>query len=518
MKFSKIVTFALFVVLVLILMRNFQYLYVAPIQNAYWWSSDETWLMSQYHQFVTTGHYVNPNAPGSMFSQCSGLLFGSCYVTAAMYGLPLLLIKHHTVDVGRTITFLLALLTLFSIWLIAKRYGVAPWLRMYGCILLASTLGFFIMSHAARYDLLVGFVVLIVVALLPLMIEKYSDLSVLLGLAFPSLLLLNGHLIIYLFLVLAYFSFVYKPKWKVFFASMTSGFLVLFVLQVVLLHSVSIFGPLSDGLNKIPMLMIIHPKSDFANLYWRYFIANMWARNILFLSIAMILLFLLARVKYKVSFSNALTITEKRLAIGLALLILSSVFLEDVVTPRYFIHVLPALVFMLMIMISFLFRASSNKVLTMSVVLLIGVFSVYDYSNNSAAMGQTGEVISRENQSAITDALRILHSHANKSIPRVFCTASGQATVMDDDSCALVTTIMYNQPIDNLPASTLWKNANIDYAIKYSGNWSEKNSYIDTSTHPRIIFERAGHFTDYERTYDPSGLKALDTLRVYEYR
>ena len=171
MKFSKIVTFALFLVLLLILIRNFQYLYVAPIQNAYWWSSDETWLMSQYHQFVTTGHYVNPNAPGSMFSQCSGLLFGSCYVTAAMYGLPLLLIKHHTVDVGRTVTFLVGLLTLLSLWLIAKRYNVPPWLRMYGCILLASTLGFFIMSHAARYDLLVGFIVLIAVALLPLMIE-----------------------------------------------------------------------------------------------------------------------------------------------------------------------------------------------------------------------------------------------------------------------------------------------------------------------------------------------------------
>jgi hypothetical protein len=518
MKFSKIVTFALFLILVLILIRNFQYLYVAPIQNAYWWSSDETWLMSQYHQFVTTGHYVNPNALGSMFSQCSGLLFGSCYVTAALYGLPLLLIKHHTVDVGRTITFLLGLLTLFSLWVIAKRYGVPPWLRMFGCILLASTLGFFIMSHTARYDLLVGLVVLLAVALLPLIIDSSANLSVVLGLAFPCCLLLNGHLIIYLFLVLVYFSFIYKPKWRVFFASMISGFLILFVLQVVLLHSLSIFGPLSDGLNKIPMLLIFHPKSDSTNLYWRYFIASMWARNILLLFIAMIPLFIVARVKHKVNFSNTLTVTEKRLMFGTALLILSSVFLEDVVTPRYFIHVLPAIVFLLLVMLSFLFRATSNNVLIVSVVILIGIFSVYDYSNNTIAMGKTGEIISRENQEAMSNALQAIHASANKSLPRVFCTASGQAIAMDDDSCILLTTIMYNQSTDNLPQPIVWKNANVDYAIKYSGNWNEKNSYIDTSAHPKIIFERTGHFADFERTYDPSGLKGLDTLRVYEYR
>jgi hypothetical protein len=77
---------------------------------------------------------------------------------------------------------------------------------------------------------------------------------------------------------------------------------------------------------------------------------------------------------------------------------------------------------------------------------------------------------------------------------------------------------MYNQPIDNLPQPALWKNANIDYAIKYSGNWSEKNSYIDTSTHPKIIFERTGLFTDFSRAYEPWDMKALDTLRVYEYQ
>jgi hypothetical protein len=170
------------------------------------------------------------------------------------------------------------------------------------------------------------------------------------------------------------------------------------------------------------------------------------------------------------------------------------------------------------VMLSFLFRATSNNVLIVSVVILIGIFSVYDYSNNTIAMGKTGEIISRENQEAMSNALQAIHASANKSLPRVFCTASGQAIAMDDDSCILLTTIMYNQSTDNLPQPIVWKNANVDYAIKYSGNWNEKNSYIDTSAHPKIIFERTGHFADFERTYDPSGLKGLDTLRVYEYR
>lgn len=519
MKPSHIVTIGISLALLWILIRSVHYLYVAPIQNAYWWSGDETWLMSQYNEFLTTGHYINPNAPGSAYARCTGMLFGSCYLTAAIYGIPALLLKFPTIDVGRTITFALSLAMLLTIWLLAKRYGLPPWLRMFSCILLASTLGFFVMSHTARYDLLVGFGVLACVAILPLALERYADLSIALGLLFPLCLLLNGHLLIYLFLVLVYFALISKANWKMLGISMIGGFALLFALQLLLLHSWSFFGPLEKkGLNQIPFTMLLHPKSDWANIFWRYYIASMWARNIIFLSVALVLALGIVMIRHKGKFPGVLSITEKRLAIGATLAVLASVFLEDDVTPRYFIHLLPTIVFVFTLSLFTLYRLSSVKLLVASIALLIGVFSLYDYAQATDTMGTVGETISSENASAIRAALAAIHARSKNKIPRVFCTVAGQSIAMDDDSCMLFTTVMYNQPAPAVPDSTIWQQAHIDYAIKYTGNWDEINSYIDTASHPKIIFERTGHFADFARSYDPAGFRALDTLRVYEYR
>jgi len=519
MKFSKIASFALFLVLFLVLIRNFQYLYVAPIQNAYWWSSDETWLMSEYHSFLTTAHYINPTAPGSAYAQATGVLFGSCYLTALLYGLPALILKFPIIDIGRTVTFSIGLFTLFTLWFFAKRYRAPTWLALFGCVLLASTLCFFVMSHTVRYDLLVGFAVLVFVALLPLVREQRSGLSIAFGLTLPFCLLLNGHLLIYLTLALAYFAFLTKPRWNIFIGSMIAGFVALFGIQFLLLHSTSFFGPLQkSGISKIPLQTIFHPKSDYWNLYWRIFIANMWARNILFLVVAILVVLTILRFRYKINIVHWATLAEKRLAIGAALVLFASLFLEDVLTPRYFIHVLPTIVFLLTIVLWVMYRIPSRKFLIVPVVIIIAVFSVWDYVSATDTMGSVGETISRENEHVMRSALAVIHTRSNNKVPRVFCTVAGQAIAMDDDSIVLFTTVMYNQPAAKVPDSTIWNRAKIDYAIKYSGNYKEVNSYIDTTSHPNIIFERTGHFADFARSYDAAGLMQIDTLRVYEFR
>ena len=112
---SRIVQVALLTITAVVLVINARYLYTAPVANSFnWWQGDETWLMAESNHFAATGHYINPLAPGSAYSECSGLLFGSCYLTATLYGLPLILVKSHAIDTGRTITWLFGVLTIFA--------------------------------------------------------------------------------------------------------------------------------------------------------------------------------------------------------------------------------------------------------------------------------------------------------------------------------------------------------------------------------------------------------------------
>ena len=532
---SKFTIAGLLAITAVVIVTNFQYLYTAPIANTYiWWRGDETWLMSQYDEFVRTGHYINPLGPGSVFSQCSGLFFGSCYLTAALYGLPLLFIKCHTIDAGRTITWIFAILTLLSLWGIAKRHRVSPVVCAYGCLLLSSTLCFFITSHCARSDMLVGLTVMTFTGCLPLIVEKhYINREVLLGLLIPLSLLVNGHVLIHSFLMLCYLIWAVgclKSRRSILICTCVAagGFVCLLIAQEALLGSASLFGPLSGGPGMMPIMQILHPKSDIANFNGRLIIINSWAPGILWVSIVLATTLLWARIRYKIKLSQ-MEQASRRLLISAALVAFSSIFLEFYQT-RYFIYVLPTIVLAFLIVISHLVSLlPRSSVAALASALSIGMaFGLWRYDIDTTRMGNVGEIITAANKTAVTDALATIHSwhkgrndHSYK--PRIFSTTAGQAITMDD-SCELITPVIYIQPSDNsISQNNLWKRAKIDYAIVCNSargqDWNEDDASIDSTarSHSRIIFERIGPVSDIGRSYDPSGLKNLDTLIVYEF-
>src|ERR1700722_15682593 len=172
---SRIVFVGLLSLTAAVLISNARYLYTSPVHNSFnWWQGDETWLMAESNHFISTGCYTNPPAPGFSYSDCSGVLFGSCYITAAIYGLPSLLIKVHTIDTGRTLSWIFAMLTVLALWMIARRYRVGPILTAFGCLMLAGTVCFFITTLSARSDMLVGLLILVLAGWLPFMIERLN--------------------------------------------------------------------------------------------------------------------------------------------------------------------------------------------------------------------------------------------------------------------------------------------------------------------------------------------------------
>jgi hypothetical protein len=526
---SKIVLASLILLTAIIFVSNLRYLYTSPVHNSFnWWQGDETWLMAESNHFVSIGHYTNPLAPSSAYSECSGVLFGSCYITALIYGLPSLLIKVHTIDTGRTISWIFSLLTVLALWVIARRYRVGPILTAFGCLMLAATVCFFITSHSARSDMLVGLSILLLAGWLPFMIEKPNvNRDVLLGLLLPLSLLINGHVLIISFLMIGYTAWVagiFRNKRSIFRMSgvAAAGLALLLIVQEVLLDSTSLLGPFNGSSGRMPIMRVFHPKADLANLDWRVFIANAWAPGLIWLSLLLVIALIWAGVRYKIRLSK-MEPAARRMVVCTVFVILPSIFLEYY-EPRYFIYVLPTIVLSFLIVISYLFRTLPRPSFIgltggLSVCLL---FALWRYEIDTTILGEGGDKITAANNAVMSEALATIHSR-HAGVPRIYSTVTGESVAMDD-SCILITPIMYYQPLDSHASrEDLWKRANIGYAIvcnpAHPLDWNETDSCISWSDRSRakVIFERVGAFYDMGRSYNASDLNLLDTLRVYEF-
>ncbi len=531
---SWIVVAGLLAVTAVVLGINIRYLYSTPVANTWvWWIGDETWLMAQCNQFVHTGHYINPLAPGSAFSKCSGLLFGSSYLTAALYGLPSLFMKGDTIAMGRTISFLCSIATLVGLWIIAKRYRVGSVLCAFGCLILASTVCFFMASHSARSDMLIGFTVLMLTGSLPLLVKdgnvNRSKLLLFLGLLIPLTLLVNGHVLILsapMLLFVIWDAGGFKSMRAAFqwVGAAVGGFVALLFSQWALLGSLSLFGPFSGSSGMMPILHLIHLKTDLANVQSRLSIASAWSPAIVWVFCILVAALIVARITYKVRLSQ-LEPTARRMIACAAIVALSSIFLEFY-WERYLIYVLPTVVLSFLILFDYLIRRLPRTFVSgIAAALTISlVFALYAYESETSRLGTVGKTITAANKTAVTDALLAIHSRHAGSV-RVFSTVPGECVAMDD-SCELITPVMYVQPIDSMMTrKDVWVNAKINYAIVCAAahrdvDWDD----IDTHMYPpdsskwKVIFERVGSFSDIGRPYTLADLAKLDTLRVYEFQ
>ncbi len=523
----KLILAGLFAAFIAVLAINARYLFVAPIPNTWiWWPGDETWLLSEYKNFLQTGHYINPLAPGSVFAESSGLIFGSCYLTAFLYAFPLLILHGHSIAVGRVITFVLSIATLFAMWRVSGIYKLPIVLRAFGLLLLSSSLCFFVTSHSARPDMIVGLTILLLAGCLPFMMARNSKTTdILLGFLLPASLLINGHVLIIAGPMIVYAlweSGVLRNRSRFVrtSAATAAGFFILFAVQYLSLASWSISGPFTDMNSTMPFARFFHPRAQYTNYNWRYFIASEWAPQVMYLAIVLVAAAIWSKFHERISFSS-MAPEARRFLVCAGLAVLSSIYIEYY-WPRYFIYVLPTIILSFLIVISFLNEQlphSATRVvnLALAVCLLVGLWR---YANDALRMGSTGESITTRNEAVVNDALEVIHRRY-RGRPHIFSMVPTQAVVMDD-SCDLITPVTYDWPSKKFACrADAWRAAKVDYAIVYKDAEGHIGGASDSVTNwlanAHIIFERTGSFFDIDNPYKNKFLQNTDTLRVYEY-
>jgi hypothetical protein len=161
---QRALTFILIAMAVVLFALQLRSLFIFPQPNSLRWFGDETWLMTEAIQQITTGIVKYPLAVGSTLEHGKGLILSMTWLSAVLYGLPALLAGHDPVAVGRIVTASFALCLLGVLYGSARMLGASRFASSFAVLFLVSTRSFFFASHSARPDLLAGSIVLAFVA------------------------------------------------------------------------------------------------------------------------------------------------------------------------------------------------------------------------------------------------------------------------------------------------------------------------------------------------------------------
>jgi hypothetical protein len=137
-------------------------LYQFPAYDGFRWYGDETWMLLAWKNLIVHGQMVVPVALSSQLLTSQGLLLGSSWIAAVIYGVPQLLVPASAdiISVGRIVSFMLGISAILFIGWIAFRMNVRASATVLTMALLATTKNFTFATHSARYDILTGLALL----------------------------------------------------------------------------------------------------------------------------------------------------------------------------------------------------------------------------------------------------------------------------------------------------------------------------------------------------------------------
>ena len=154
-------------------------LYQFPVPDSYRWYGDETWLLLTWKNLLVHGRTIVPAAMQTDLMRSPSLILGSSWLTALCYGLPQLVISPQIdpITIGRTVSFILALLTIGAIAYFGYKLQLFPSIIAICIALLVTTRTFTFASHSARYDMITGFAIMAFISFCAVRIHRLGGSS-----------------------------------------------------------------------------------------------------------------------------------------------------------------------------------------------------------------------------------------------------------------------------------------------------------------------------------------------------
>lgn len=384
-RLEQVLLLLLGVSLAIVLALQLSSLYITPIHNSIIWWGDESWLMSEYKEQVASGVFRHPDAFASVIEVGNPFPFTAMWLSSIVYGGPAgFFASLNSVDVGRTITMLIALALLVLLTQQHKRLSIKS--ILIGVALLISCRCFLVTSHSARYDMFSALWILAVM----LYIDRKQSLKerecMIAGVAYGLGLLVSSHVAVILALPIAFHLSTreFSLKKCLVFAG-SAGFVValLYVIHIVTQPSIDGLHSITHNVGSQP---ILHPLSWLVqrhNLLHKFNLLKDWGWPVFLMLIVISAGVLLPKAAFR-----------KRMIFWI-LPVAGWMFLEAPGPVSYLIYMLPPLAFATIIAVHHLPRIAVYVATVGALIVL------YAAGIDAISARKVGSVLRAEMQQAI---------------------------------------------------------------------------------------------------------------------
>jgi hypothetical protein len=166
-RLEGLAALALVIAVLMFLGMSVRTLYQFPVADGFRWYGDETWMLLAWKNLIAHGRMIFPIALGSQLLSPPGLLLGSPWLAAILYGVPQILVMPSidVVNVGRVVSFIVGISIISFLGWFVYRFKIRSSIAVLVIGVLATTRSFTFATHSARYDILTGFALLVFVGI-----------------------------------------------------------------------------------------------------------------------------------------------------------------------------------------------------------------------------------------------------------------------------------------------------------------------------------------------------------------
>ncbi|MEO8872579.1 MAG: hypothetical protein ABI444_07890 [Candidatus Kapaibacterium sp.] len=530
----------LFISIVVLLIEQTRFLFVYPIPDTAMWFGDESWMMLLGRGLIKTGSARFPEALGSTLFHSTGLIVGSLWGYALLYGAPGYWWGHSVmfghaftlVEIGRIVTLLVSLVTLYYTYHIARQLDIAKTYAI-ACVLLITTCDAFLFStHSARSDGLTGLGVLVLLSMCLRAIEHQVRNKVLrpgwwfsFGLIATGLLSFSQHHMTTaaLFCVYAAWKLGALKHWRQFAAMIAGATVIVGALLAIYFSSmgdISMYGSHRSlqYQNIVGSLPVFHPFSvavQWINTYLRIrqFMMEAWPVGLL-LAVGVLYWMLIARPRPRIR------IAQPKVAFFLVAtfwLVMSCMLFEGPAV-FYLIHLLPWLAIAAVLLAERAVRRFINGKARRVVIIVASLFVVCAITNafyHAEMFGNVGATLTQAHSAAVSELLAKTYTLGKK--PLIATAQQGVNYVDRDTNVRLMTYHFLLFGLENVSPIEVIDSEHVDYLLTYTGRPDDAMQSAADS-YGTLVATSIGHYTDLYRDYFAPNWTHLDTLRLYRWQ